>query len=227
MLYQEYIVENKSQSEVADSLGCSISIVFKWLKRHNISKSVDRPWRDKNIMEELYEKHETQRDLANELDCGLTTVCRWLDKHGIEKREADLEKLRDGDWMYRKYWGEKYSTTEIAEEIGCSQPVVSDWLNKHNIDTRKPNHEKVPCYATDKYGYERWSTLVVDESYYTVSVHRLLMVAECGFDAVCGMEVHHKNEIKWDNRVENLELMTEHEHKSHHAPKKVPSGDGS
>lgn len=50
----------------------------------------------------------------------------------------------------------------------------------------------------------------------TVRVHRLLAVSEYGLSELKGKEVHHKNGIKWDNRPENLEIMTKEEHASHH-----------
>jgi hypothetical protein len=51
---------------------------------------------------------------------------------------------------------------------------------------------------------------------FSVPVHRLVAVAEYGFDEVKNMDVHHKNEIKWDNRPENLELLTRSEHRKLH-----------
>ncbi|NWM54968.1 hypothetical protein GY652_27320, partial [Escherichia coli] len=33
-----------------------------------------------------------------------------------------------------------------------------------------------------------------------------------GYDAVAGKQVHHKNEIPWDNRPENLEPLSDEEH---------------
>jgi len=42
--------------------------------------------------------------------------------------------------------------------------------------------------------------------------HRLLAVAKYGISAVEGMDVHHKNGIRWDNRPENIELLTRSEH---------------
>jgi hypothetical protein len=50
-----------------------------------------------------------------------------------------------------------------------------------------------------------------------VFVHRLQAVAELGIDATRGKHVHHVNEIPWDNRIDNLELMTPAEHGRHHA----------
>jgi len=60
-------------------------------------------------------------------------------------------------------------------------------------------------------GYVRIRSEYLGEDY-NVSVHRLLAVAEFGFDAVCDMEVHHKNGCKRDNRPANIELMTSEEH---------------
>jgi len=64
-------------------------------------------------------------------------------------------------------------------------------------------------------GYEAWSHVAGDK--HSVFVHRLLAVAEYGFDAVVGKEVHHKNSIRWDNRPGNIELLSKAEHtKRHH-----------
>lgn len=179
----------------------------------------DKPWKDRKTVYELYVDEDlTQSEVADELDCGLSTISEWIDRHDIDTPHTQTENLRDEEWLYDKYWDEMMSTTEIAESLDCSQAIVSRWLRKHDIKTRKSNDEKLPAFGIDKHGYERWRTYVVDESHYRVRVHRLLMVAEEGIDAVKDKEVHHKNEIKWDNRPENLELMTTEEHRKHHCP---------
>lgn len=47
-------------------------------------------------------------------------------------------------------------------------------------------------------------------------VHRLLAVAEYGFDALYGKVVHHRNDIPWLNYPDNIELMSRSEHAQHH-----------
>jgi len=47
--------------------------------------------------------------------------------------------------------------------------------------------------------------------------HRLLAVAEYGLDEIAGKDIHHKNNIPWDNRPENIKPMSPSEHRSHHA----------
>ena len=49
-------------------------------------------------------------------------------------------------------------------------------------------------------------------------VHRLVWVWHHGY-LPDGMEIHHKNECKTDNRIENLELLTPAEHRAAHSKK--------
>lgn len=69
-----------------------------------------------------------------------------------------------------------------------------------------------PKLHMDTQGYERfWSDGKV------ITVHQLIAIAEYGFDDVAGKVVHHKNEIKWDNRPDNLEVMERDDHSRLHA----------
>lgn len=49
-----------------------------------------------------------------------------------------------------------------------------------------------------------------------VYVHRLVAVAEFGFEAVCDMDVHHKISVPWYNSGDNVEPMDPYEHRIGH-----------
>jgi len=119
------------------------------------------------------------------------------------------------DWLYEQYVAEEKSISEIADEIDCTPYAVRDWLENHDIETRISNVEKPPYFYTTRNGYEQIKTKV-DGKAKCVLVHRLLAVAEFGFDEVADMHVHHESGIQWDNRPEKLSLMTNSEHGSHH-----------
>jgi len=48
-------------------------------------------------------------------------------------------------------------------------------------------------------------------------IHRLIAVAEYGFDAVVGAEIHHKSGVGWDNRPSNIEPIEPGDHTALHS----------
>lgn len=136
---------------------------------------------------------------------------------------AESYPWRDRELLKELYWGDMLPTTQIGELLDCSPSTVSTWLDKHSIRRRTRSQAahnghgslyEVP-YSTHPRGHEFWQSSYRCEDE-TVYVHRLVAVSEYGFDAVAGNDVHHKNDIPWDNRPENLELMTHGEHSIHH-----------
>lgn len=129
---------------------------------------------------------------------------------------------RDEETIRELYVEKKLSTTEIGERLNCDSKTVSRWLEKHGIEARgrveamtRVKRKEPVRYRTHPRGYEHWRCQI-DGTKRTVYVHRLVAVAEWGFDAVADKHVHHKNEVPWDNRPENLELLAPGDHHRHH-----------
>lgn len=118
---------------------------------------------------------------------------------------------------YRKYG----SAERIAEAWGCSDRTIRTWLHRHDridvADRGRPaswtNKDPPNHVLEDDDGYELIESFVperdedgevVHVERKSVRVHRLVAVAEWGFDEVCKSEIHHRNGMKLDNRPENL-----------------------
>lgn len=183
-----------------------------------MSGAADMPWRDKELLrEEHLEKGKSPYDIADEWGCSPKTIYRWLDKH-----EVDLDRRRKGNtspwnvpndrpWKDKETLKTEYiengnGCTVLADKWGCSPQTIYDWLNNHEIPIRKSNHDKVPYYHTDRKGHERIQA-GFDYTIDYVKIHRLAAVAWFGLDAVVGKDIHHKNDIGWDNRESNLQPM--------------------
>lgn len=132
----------------------------------------------------------------------------------------------DADLLEELYWGYRLSMEQISNGWGCSGTTISEWLDRHDIE-RRSRSESIQNYHgslrkanlnTSTRGYEYWSPENT-----MVYVHRLMMVAEHGFGAAVENHVHHKNGIPWDNRFDNLELLSNSEHQQQHL--KVPKED--
>lgn len=132
--------------------------------------------------------------------------------------------------MKRLYVDEGLTAVEVGEKLGCSERTVRTWLKKHGIETRsrgrKPSWESTdpPMYQLgNSDGYEVVETFdpirdddgeVVDTVRRVVQIHRLVAIAHWGYQAVMkdGVEVHHRNGMKLDNRPDNLVPMEKRRH---------------
>lgn len=136
--------------KVADELGCAISTVLRWARKHELepySRTIEE-LRDEELLRQLYagEKFTTQ-EVADRLDCGKTTVRTWLDRHGIETRPRKppaTDDLTDATTLRRLYVEQEKSASEIADELGCHKPSVLYWLRKHGIERRRRQDPAVP-----------------------------------------------------------------------------------
>ena len=117
------------------------------------------------------------------------------------------------------YHEQGYSLRQIADELNCHYTTVHQYMDQHGIERRdanyNPDKDQHATFTMHTEGYELW---VADSA--TLLVHRLVAVANHGFEAVCDGIIHHENEIKWDNRPENLtvcESHRQHIQQHHHA----------
>lgn len=121
----------------------------------------------------------------------------------------------DPSWLRHQYHENGLTTTEIGDLVGVSNETIRRRMIRFGIERRSDVAAESKFYATfttvlkerDDECFEAWYSGPSDDRD-QVRISRLLAVAEYGFDAVCEMNVYHKNRIPWDNRPENIELLT-------------------
>lgn len=152
----------------------------------------------------------------------------------LELTQEQIERIR--------YWVEVEKRTHkwVGEQLGCSNQNVSRICKKHGIETQRTGPRNGPGHPNwkggrqyDKHGYvyvyckghpraRRPRCTMVFE-------HILVMEKHLGRNLLPGEVVHHKNGIRDDNRIENLEVFESNaEHLRHELSGRVPewSEDG-
>jgi len=118
------------------------------------------------------------------------------ENHRLYRREDVLREL----WVNQGYTQDK-----VAKRLHTSVRTVQRWINRHGIE--KTSH--LETKFVNGYHILRHKD---GEANRKVRIHRLVATMEHGLDSVKGMEVHHKNGVRWDNRPSNLELLEPEQH---------------
>ena len=138
---------------------------------------------------------------------------------------------RDEDTLRRLYRDKRLSGPEIADRYNVSPRTIYNWMDKFGIDRWSDGDARPGVgLSIDDKGYYRWRTEYDGERFY-VRVHRLLAVAEYGFDAVAGKHVHHGEDpdapcpVAWANWPANIIPKSAGEHMSDHTKERWEAGD--
>ena len=98
------------------------------------------------------------------------------------------------------------------KRVVCSRECYAKYSSECMSGRNNHNWKEQTHFHTDYLGYER----AVSTKNESIKIHRLASVAWFGFDNTVNKHIHHKNNIPWDNREENLIPMKPSEHISLH-----------
>lgn len=160
----------------------------------------------KEELQSLYSKDYTMKEIAKILNMSVGKVYKYFKIYGISTRKSGLttKKALQGfrDKRKLKPWSRKgtHCSESTKEKLSI---LKSNGIGNKNISSTGyvriyfPDHPK-----SDSFGY--------------VFEHDLIMECVIGRWLQPDEVVHHKNGIKIDNRLKNLELLTRSEHMSLH-----------
>ena len=213
--------DGENPREIAEDFDCCSGVVRSRLKESDVEMRDTYHYKNDLPMQKVasrYRSGEGTNEIAEDFSCSPETVRRRLNNYGVEMRgpggKPDLPK----EDIINRY-GSGESARQIADDFPFHTATIRRRLKEWGIELRGAkfyHREEYASFVNGPNGYEKWHCRINSDKRRVFPVHRLLAIAEYGIEAVKGKVVHHKNEVPWDNRVENIELMTKEEHVSHH-----------
>ena len=219
---REKIREGLKTEDMACRSDTTRHTINEWIRKHGIEarNHQDPEW----LQQKLIEEEKTIEEISQNLIVDCSTVrskirragmlTEYRKTHDIELEIKEKVEIPE-DTLIELYIHRKWTQKEIAEYLDTTTYVVSARLEDYGLNRQlQPAALNMtrdsPNSPGDNAGYMEWKS-----GGYAITVHRLLMVAEHGPEAVADMQVHHKS-LRWDNRPETLELMTPEEHQRKH-----------
>lgn len=195
----------------------------------------------KNISyETLYnlyvELEKTQSEIGEILGASRKTIQKYMKLYNIESRDVNkdnslLTKLGLNDEQFKstlryKYEYKKISINKISREFDVNQSVIRKYLKRYDIPLR--DHKESNQISNSGSGNHKWKggKKTHSDGYIMLSIpdypsadpngyvyeHRYVMEQHLGRFLKTDEHIHHVNEIKSDNNLSNLKVLTRSEH---------------
>lgn len=195
-LYNQRVNLKKSKQTIANEIGCSHTVVSKWLKIHKIESdhrySNTSLLNNKQWLEEQYKtNHKSCEDIASQLGISKSTVSVYLAKNNIEANPSN------------SYDNHNYVSNEEQQVVDFIKSIYSgevqtsnrSILNGREIDIYIPEYNLAFEYdGLYSHAYRPWETtpsLIKDRNYH---INKTLKCKEKG------IALYHIFSDEWANR---------------------------
>lgn len=159
------------------------------------------------LIEEYINKEKAMNEIAKKYHIAVGSVYNYIKKYGIPTREKMTKRTREK--ISKAHKGKVSPMKDKKMSVETRLKISKSHKGKYRINTKYGGHIKqrpdgyISVYCPDnsranKEGYVMEHILIMQEH-----INRVLKDDEV---------VHHKNKIRNDNRIENLQLMTFKEH---------------
>lgn len=193
-------------NKMAETYGVNKNTIYKWIQQYGLKKT--RPMPGKQELERLYAKeYKTLKQIADIYGVRFQDVSIWLKKHHIPaRRRCNFFSSFSKDVAVDMYVNLKKKVYEIADIYGVKEVHVRTKLIEYGLASGDASLKWKPGYVANN-GYR-----VIRVNKKAVYEHRHIMELHLGRKLLRYEHVHHINEDKTDNRIENLKVLTANEH---------------
>ena len=181
-------------------------------------------YQDRDWLKEQWYSAESLGEIADKCGVSNSTITTWARRFDLPHFN-DARPYNDPETLKEMYHEKGMSLSEMAEQFSCTDGWIAQKMEEFGIERRtlsKAQHNANPSaqFYTHPKGYELVASENADGNVGRCSVHQLVAIANGAepariFDGKNTI-VYHRNGIKWDNRPENLEVMTNSEHAKMH-----------
>jgi len=173
------------------------------------------------IMVDLYSDGLSLSSIASSLSINIKTVSYHLEKLGLYRRKPQLKNSEIINIV--DLYVDGFRIKDLAEMFNTSVSTVGKHLRRAGIKVTYPKNRDSKPWAAEKRGNEYTDhrgfvclRTVRDGKGRPKRKHVYVAEQHFGIEALKGFVIHHKDFIRSNNDISNLELMTQSDHMKLH-----------